>query len=188
MMSAKITLTQLLSGIAAIVSLFVGATLVLSNFADLTRNYRDRAQVDLVSATVNKQIAALDERIRLVNDEVKKIQQHIESLSTIPKEDALNIEIQNLKAATGEISAREAKIESAILESPSKALEIPLLKHDVDAIKESQQSSLAALKDSVDRIYDLNKWLLGAMAVSIVTLAVGNFVKSRGVKSADGDD
>jgi len=29
------------------------------------------------------------------------------------------------------------------------------------------------------RVYDLNKWLFGKMAVSIITLAIGTFLKSR---------
>jgi hypothetical protein len=35
-----------------------------------------------------------------------------------------------------------------------------------------------AVKESVDRIYDINKWLLGGMAVSVIALAIGNFFKA----------
>jgi hypothetical protein len=120
---------------------------------------------------------------------VKKVEQRIQSLSAIPKEDALNSEIQNIKASTIELTAKQARIESAILESPSKALEMPLLRRDLDSLRQLQQSSLVAMKESVDRVYDLNKWLLGAMAVSVISLALSNLLKPReAIKSSTGKD
>jgi hypothetical protein len=58
-------------------------------------------------------------------------------------------------------------------------LEIPLLQRDLENLKVSQQANIQAVKDGVDRIYDLNKWLLGAMALSIIALAIGNFLKAK---------
>jgi hypothetical protein len=56
---------------------------------------------------------------------------------------------------------------------------MPLFQRDLENIRISEQSNSSVLKDSVDRIYDLNKWLLGAMAISIITLAVANFFKAK---------
>jgi hypothetical protein len=114
-----------------------------------------------------------------LREQLQTIEQHIASLSNIPKEDALNIELKNLSGTLADLASREKKIEAVILESPSRALEMPLLKRDIDSLREFQQSSISALKDGVDRIYDLNKWLLGAMAISIVTLAAVNFLKPK---------
>lgn len=49
------------------------------------------------------------------------------------------------------------KLENAILTTPSKALEIPLLQRDLENTKISQQAMISAVKDGVDRVYDLNK-------------------------------
>jgi len=186
--TAKNALTQWLSVFAAGLAVVAGFVM----FAVDTYSKYFRSQPQLVTTLnqdrIGKQIAELTNELTAVNDKIKTIDQHINSLSSIPKEAALSIEVQNLKTSTEALGARAEKIESVILQSPSKALELPLLKRDIDTIKESQQSGLAALKDSVDRIYDLNKWLLGAMAVSIVTLAVGNFVKSRDNKLASSQD
>ena len=113
---------------------------------------------------------------------LSQIEQHISSLSSIPKEDALNIQLQKLHDSFDDLASREAKIEAIILDNPSKALEVLLLRRDLDNVKESQQAALGSLKDNIDRIYDLNKWLLGAMAVSIVTLAAGNLLRQKETK------
>jgi hypothetical protein len=83
------------------------------------------------------------------------------STSQIPKEDALYLEIKKLSSAVDDISSREGKLESAIMQNPAKALEVPLLRRDLDNLKDSQQSTFLTLKDGIDRVYDLNKWLLG---------------------------
>jgi hypothetical protein len=83
------------------------------------------------------------------------------------------------KSSTSDLTTHQTKIESVILENPSKALEVPLLRRDLDNVKEQQQANVVAMRESVDRIYDLNKWLLGAMAVSVVSLAFGNLLKGR---------
>lgn len=84
-------------------------------------------------------------------------------------------QLQRLESDIAKIDKRLRQLEQAILASPAKALEIPLLQRDVDNLKASNQSSIAALKDSVDRVYDLNKWLLGTMALSITSLALTSF-------------
>ncbi|HVN95357.1 MAG TPA: hypothetical protein VMT62_02920 [Syntrophorhabdaceae bacterium] len=90
-------------------------------------------------------------------------------------------EIRRLQVSLKDIDSRLGKLEAAILSTPSKALEIPLLQRDIENIKVAQQSGVASLRDSVDRVYDLNKWLLGAMAVSIISLALATFLKGKNV-------
>jgi hypothetical protein len=131
---------------------------------------------------ITQLIAVQETKLQHILSKLKELEQHISSLSNIPKEDALYIELQKVSNSVGDLNSREAKIESVILENPAKALEMPLLRRDLDNVKESQQAALVNLKDSVDRIYDLNKWLLGAMAVSIVTLAAGNLLKPKETK------
>jgi len=114
-----------------------------------------------------------------INSRIKSIEEHILSMANIPKDNALSLELQKVTTSVNDLNTRESKIEAVILENPAKALETPLLRRDLDNVRESQKEALVSLKDSVDRIYDLNKWLLGAMAVSIVTLAAGNFLKSE---------
>jgi hypothetical protein len=114
--------------------------------------------------------------------QLKGLQSHLGSITSVPTENALNIGIQKLQTSVDDVSSRETKLEAVIMQIPANALDTPLLRRDLDNLKDTQQVALSSLKDSVDRIYDLNKWLLGAMAISIVTLAVGNLLKPKEVK------
>jgi hypothetical protein len=71
-------------------------------------------------------------------------------------------------------------IEQTIMDDPTKALQLPLLRRDLEAVKENTIQANATVKQSVDQIYDLNKWLLGSMAVGVILLALSHFFRKRG--------
>ena len=103
----------------------------------------------------------------------------MQSISKLPDRDKLSIQFRQLQKAVADIQDREDKLEKAILTNPSKALEIPLIQRDLENIKVTQQANILSSKESIDRIYDLAKWLLGGIAVSIFTQAVVNFLKEK---------
>jgi hypothetical protein len=88
-------------------------------------------------------------------------------------------ELGQVQASVQGLASRLEKLENAILANPAKALEIPLILRDIEGLRASQATAINAMKDGVDRLYDINKWLLGAMAVSIVTLAISNFLRPK---------
>ncbi len=71
-------------------------------------------------------------------------------------------------------------IEQTILDNPTKALQLPLLRRDLEAVKETTVQANATTKQAVDQIYDLNKWLLGSMAVGVILLALSHFFRKPG--------
>jgi cell division protein FtsL len=167
----------ILTIIPAIVGLIVAVYAFISAESG-TNNRKESLQLDEqfndLRLAVTQQMTNQDELSR----KIQKIENTISSLSSIPKEDVLYLQIQQLTNGVTELKSREDKIEAVILNNPSKALEMPLIERDVENIKTAEQTNFASMKDSVDRIYDLNKWLLGAMAVGILTLAISNFLKS----------
>jgi hypothetical protein len=172
--------STLLTIIGALVAMIAGFLSFTTQSFENARRSQILAEAEKIRA---EQLDKLAEKIASLGSDLNALRQHISSISNIPKEDALNIELQKLGSSFKDLNSREAKLETVILENPAKALEMPLLRRDLDNVKDVQQAALVNLKDSVDRIYDLNKWLLGAMAVSIVTLATGNLLKSKETKS-----
>jgi hypothetical protein len=169
-----------LSAIAALLGVVVWIFASLGSYVSQRESFEDRAVLN--AQTINV-YTSLEAKFQDLGSRLNALEQRISSISTIPKEDALYIELQKLTTSVGDLNSREAKIETVILQNPAKALKMPLLRRDLDNIKESQQAAIVILKDSVDRIYDINKWLLGAMAVSIVTLAAGNLLKPKEPKT-----
>ena len=128
-------------------------------------------QVD-TTKNINSEIASL-------RADLKQVKDNVDALTKIPEDSKAGIQLKQIQTILTDLQTRQEKLEAVILTNPAKALEIPLLQRDLESVKAQQQVSVLAMKESVDRIYDLNKWLLGAMAVSIVTLALSNFLKGK---------
>lgn len=155
---SEVILTIIPAIVGAIVAFYVlisteSGTSIRKEFIQLDVQFND------LKLAVTKQMANQDELIR----KIQKIENTISSLSNIPKDDVLYLQTQQLANGVSELKSREDKIEAVILNNPSKALEMPLIERDVENIKTAEQTNFASMKDSVDRIYDLNKWLLDYM-------------------------
>lgn len=100
-------------------------------------------------------------------------------LAENPGKDKPGLQISALRRQVESITKRQEKIEEAIQTNPEKALSLPLLRKDIDSIRDNGAQSIAAIKASVDQVYDLTKWLLGSLAVGIISLAIANFVQRK---------
>jgi len=127
-----------------------------------------QAQIDLIKAEVVSLPLA-----------VSAVQSAASAASGAQLTGSVASELNQVQASVQGFTSRLQKIENAILANPAKALEIPLIQRDIESLRSSQATALSAMKDGVDRLYDINKWLLGAMAVSIVTLAISNFLRPK---------
>ena len=86
--------------------------------------------------------------------------------------------VKTLQSQISAVDQREKALESVILTNPAKALETPLLRRDIDNVKQSDAEATAAIQHSVDRVYDQNKYVMITIAVSIILLALSTFFKS----------
>jgi predicted phage-related endonuclease len=131
------------------------------------------------SVELHRSQKALEADIEAVRTQLKTVQVDMQKIVALPADAKLAVQISQMEEATKGLGSRLDRLEAAILQSPAKALEIPLLQRDLENLRTAQQTNLQAVKDGVDRLYDINKWLLGAMAISIITLALSNFLRPR---------
>jgi len=92
------------------------------------------------------------------------------------------VEIAALREKIAEFSKREDAIEAAILENPSKALAVPMLRQEFDTLRANNLKDIDSLNRQIDRVYDQNKWFIGlmfTMAIGIIGLAISNFIKAK---------
>jgi hypothetical protein len=71
---------------------------------------------------------------------------------------------------SGNCEERQQKLEQVILSDPVKALETPLLKRDIEAVRSANTQAVEDLRRSIEQTYDLSKWLLGALALGVLSL------------------
>jgi len=170
---AKLLKWEWLSVAAAIAGVVIA---ILSLLPSLSRPDPQVLSLERERAELEMRLAhATDQNLR----EVAEIKKQLATLSSIPEQTKVAIQLKDIDTKLDDLKTKSSKLEEVILNSPAKALEVPLLRKDLDNLKDAQQQNLIALRQGIDQIYDLNKWLLGAMAISIVTLALSNLLKGR---------
>ena len=125
-------------------------------------------------------------RLKYELDEIKK---KVDTLYADIQKNPMSIsptissgELEKLNSLISESQAKLAKLEEVILNNPAKALEMPLLKKELEGIKETVQANSTTSKQEIDRVYDLSKWFIGLMitsSVGLVALVVGTFFKKE---------
>lgn len=164
------SISEAANGVAAVAALTAGvAFFVTTRLETRSADSASAAEVARISA-INDQLAArisgLQRRLDVSRDDV-----------TLPKDAA---DLKPLIARMTEIEYRQARIEKAISNDPARALEIPLLRRDIDGLKEANGQAIGAVKASVDQVYDLSKWLFGALVIGVFSLAVSNYLTRKG--------
>lgn len=167
---------KLLPAVAAMLSTIAGLVVVL--YRPSSEIGTSKFQVETLEKQLTATQQAMDRSLAL-QEELQSIKADIRNISKLSSNEKLAFQMSQVQRDIQQITQRQQKLENAILTSPSKALEIPLLQRDIENIKSLQKENIIAIKEGIDRVYDLNKWLLGAMAVSVVTLAVSNFLKGK---------
>ena len=157
--------SDLLKG--AVVALFLSTGSLLALFfqidilfGNITKR-PDAAPIDV--SDLHLQIQAIDARLTRVNDLVK-------AMSKPNSEASTSIEQANLANQMATLDDRLKSIESAILDSPERALSIPLLRKDIAETAKRVEEYRASGRSDTDRLYEQQKWILGG--VGTVLLAV----------------
>ena len=113
---------------------------------------------------------------------VQELQEQLKAVVEAGPPNNPSAKLAEIGATVEAVDNRLKALEAAIVESPSKALTIPLLRKDLDALRESQTQAVAGANDAIGRVYDLNKWFIGLMltiAVSVLGLAISNILQAR---------
>jgi len=166
--SAFAWLSLIAAAVALIGSVFM-AQPKLASFSGSTQSQR-WSQLVVQNDALNAQVADLARQIAAAQPQPGQTP----STST---------QLAKLSASVADISRRQARIEQAIGRDPARALEVPLLRRDVDNIKESQAQAMESMGQRLDQVFDLDKWLLGAGALSLMAIAFSTLLshwKARG--------
>jgi archaellum component FlaC len=169
-----------IAGLLGLISAIVGIAVAFYAWSyPLPSNPVQQAAVPV--SIINEDIS---NRLNQMSEDLNQINEKVKNLSVIPEESKVAAQIKEIDSAIKDLQTRHSKLEEVIMGNPAKALEVPLLRKDLDNLKEIQQQSVASMKQAVDQVYDLNKWLLGAMAVSIIMLGISQFLKSKESETA----
>ncbi len=152
---ASATLLIALAGtVASTISVF---------FTDLS--LRPPRNIPLDPIEMKKAESRYEDRLQAIELSVKKLSsikgagQSIGNVQVSSDLSVLNTRVNNLSAA--------------IMSSPEKALALPLLRRDVDAITKRIDEVQAQSKADMDRLYEQQKWMLGGIGTVLIAVAGG---------------
>ncbi|TCP98159.1 hypothetical protein C8J46_105312 [Sphingomonas sp. PP-F2F-A104-K0414] len=153
--------------------------------ATVTALFSEKNNIDILGSNrVLASRAELDARlIRITGNlqqEITAVRREQDVMAKLSEGDRTVIQLARLSSKLDVISARQAKLEEAIQRSPEEALTMPLMKRDIENIKDGNQQSIAMIKASVDQIYNLTQWLLGALTLGVLALVATTFMQRRG--------
>jgi hypothetical protein len=139
----------------------------------------------------DRQIAALTRRLDEVIKSNEELQKSIVSAGikgnsphtvqglSIADREAL----EQAKQSAADLSQRIATLENALLQTPEKALAVPLLRQQLADIEDKDKGDSENIHGEINRLYGMMQWFLGLMITLII--GVGGLVASSFRQNAD---
>jgi len=137
------------------------------------------ARTEINASISASQVAQLQTTGRIAlsaRQETERLRTQLDLLATRSDTSGAKVEFARLRASVDELSKRQLRIEDAISKDPAKALELPLLRRDLENLKDGQLKEISSLQKNVDQIWDLSKWLVGGGAISLLAIALSTFL------------
>jgi len=94
----------------------------------------------------------------------------------------INVDVSQLESKVGEITTRLTILENAISNNPEKALIVPMLRKDHEALVKQFNDSLVSSKLDYDRLWSMLMLLLTSLGGAVVVLS-GWALRSIFIKS-----
>jgi hypothetical protein len=145
--------------------------------------YFDKSGSTIVPPWSDAQVTKTVEELKVeVGDLQKQLKVTEESLTSATSQKPTNIEISLLNSRVSNIENQIKALADALGQTPDKALSVPLLRKDLENLKESNHRDLEVVESEVNRVYDQNKWFIGLMAtiaLSLLGVAVSNLIQAR---------
>lgn len=167
---------------AVTAALALGGSLAAFNIFKESQDSTAARAADETYRFVAQVLEGYDQKLR---GEVKDIVTTTFTNMALPEGLEKDLQLVQLETKVDELFSRMQiidVIETAIQESPERAMSIPMLRRDLTALQGDLRDGNLATRAEIDRIYDLGKWLLGlfgTMAIGILGIATTNLVGRR---------
>ena len=159
--------------IATIIAVTLGASMTFFAGKQLDLKINDNVKSIVVDVGYSR------ERMVDLESDIAAIKAQLEGIKELPSDLPVSSKVKEIEAKIDTVNSKLDALNKAILESPEKALALPLLRRDMDSLQKQYVSAVNNLEQEVSRAYDIFKWVTGTMFLGVISLAVGVFVKPR---------
>ena len=137
------------------------------HFATHASAWPDTASIDTTRLRfLAKNLQSLEDSLRNTNRSLASVEDEVAAIRKLFR--------SQFDTTRGAIS----KIEGLILDEPERLIALPLLRRDIQALKDDLETTKEFIKDT----YDLFQWLVGTLILGILALIipyVNSFIESR---------
>jgi len=116
---------------------------------------------------------------RQIEKEIESLKSKVATITVVSEDVAVASKLSELETKMNSLSSDIAIINKVIMQSPEKALEIPILKRDLASLNKQYEATVEALEREITRAYDTIKWVIGTIVLGILGLAASIFIKAR---------
>ena len=89
--------------------------------------------------------------------------------------------INQIKSDQDQLRSRFTALETTLVTTPEKAIAVPMLKQQIDAIQDRSHADLDSVRGEIGRLFTLTQWFIGLMftiALGVFGLALSNLKKA----------
>lgn len=203
--SKRIELTAAIGGlVAAVAGVIVSIVLLPASDLQISTLQEDRRALEELTQQQDRLEEVrrdLEKSLLLFQQQTKQTRSQLEGLEALvetqkaPEVSAelareLAIARENVSGVIEKVASLENqgnllhnrlnRLEQVILDNPEKAVALPLIRRDVESLKQQTSRDFESVRAENARVYDLMKWLVGLMglvSLSLIGTAVGNVFK-----------
>jgi chaperonin cofactor prefoldin len=121
----------------------------------------------------------IENRLSTLSGDVANLKNDIKLISQKPDQSVMVIRLNQIETSITEVQTKTANLERVILDDPLKALEVPLLRKDIDNTKDLYSARLSSIEQSIGQLYGLIIGVLVVIGVGFLGIAATNFAASR---------
>lgn len=135
----------------------------------------------IVPAVPTHKLNSTDAELADLKNRIASIQEKVDAAAA--QKALSNTSVQSLQSDVTALKQELAGFEIALGDDPAKKLAVPMLRKDLDSLREQQRADAAALHDEMARTFGLMEWLLGLLGLgSLATGITGWFTRTGASK------
>lgn len=114
-----------------------------------------------------------------IEKELSNIKSQLSNITSVPKDAAVHSRLSKIESQINGVEKQIKSLNNAIMQSPEKALEVPMLKRDILSLQKQYDSATKSLEREIARAYDTMKWVIGTIVLGILGLGASIFLRER---------
>ena len=127
----------------------------------------DRASTDLRSMATISEIARVQADAKAALVESEEARRQLDDLRRSSKRGSGGADISRLEADVASLDRRMDALEQSLLTTPATALAVPMLRKDMDVLRDRIQASELAAKEQSHASDERTRWIFGLVAAAL---------------------